>query len=168
MDGKEEKILEIIKDFSKKLPKFEDGRIDYSNSDTAPVITVFIKYKDRILLLKRSEKVLSYKGKWNTVAGYLDELKPIREKVIEEIKEELGIEKNNIFSIFIGESYKFKDEKISRIWIVFPVSAELKNEPEIKLDWEHTEYKWIKPKELESFDIVSNLKESLKRLIKPR
>lgn len=166
MDGKEEKILEIVGEFSEKLPKFEDGRIDYSNSDTAPVITVFIKYKNNILLLKRSDKVLTYKGKWNTVAGYLDEPKPIREKVIGEIKEELGIEENNIFSIFIGEFYKFKDKKINRTWIVFPVLAELKNKPEIKLDWEHTEYKWIKPEEIGNFEIVTNLRDSLNRVIK--
>ena len=43
MDRKEKKILEMIGEFSKKLPKFEDGRIDYSKSDMAPVITIFIK-----------------------------------------------------------------------------------------------------------------------------
>ena len=166
MEAKEEKILTVIKDFSKKLSKFKDGRIDYSNSDIAPVITVFIKYKDRILLMKRSEKVLAYKKKWNTVAGYLDEIKPIQEKVVEEIEEELGIEKNNISSIFLGESYEFKDNEINKTWIVFPVLVELEKESEIKLDWEHTEYKWIKPKELENFDIVPNLQESLKRVIK--
>ena len=100
MDEKEEKILKIIEEFYKKLPKFKDGRIDYSNSDTAPVVTVFIKYKDKILLLKRSDKVRTYQGKWNTVAGYLDELKSTQEKAIEEIKEELGVEKNDISSIF--------------------------------------------------------------------
>jgi len=170
MDLKEKKILKIIEEFYKKLPKFKDGRIDYSNSDTAPVITVFIKYKDRILLLKRSDKVRTYQGKWNTVAGYLDEIKPIQEKIKEEIREELGIEENNISLIFIGEPYEFKDEKINKTWIIYPavveLKIELKKEPEIKLDWEHTEYKWIKPEEIESFDIVTNLKESFKRVIK--
>jgi len=165
---KEEKILKIIEEFSKKLPKFKDGRINFANSDIAPVITVFIKYKDRILLLKRSEKVLTYKGKWNSVTGYLDEIKPIREKVAGEVEEELGIKKNNISSILIGESYEFKDNEINKTWIVFPVLVELENEPEVKLDWEHTEYKWIKPEELENFDVVPNLKESLKRVVKPR
>ncbi len=33
MDEQEMKILEIIKEFAKKLPHFPDGRIDYSNSD---------------------------------------------------------------------------------------------------------------------------------------
>lgn len=162
---KEKKILKTIEEFSKKLPKFPDGRIDYSNSNTAPVITVFLKYKDKILLLKRSDKVLTYKGKWNTVAGYLDELKPIQEKISAEIKEELGIEEGNISSVLIGESYEFRDEKINKNWIVFPFLIELKNEPEIKLDWEHTKYKWIKPEKLENFDIVPHLNKSFKKIL---
>jgi isopentenyldiphosphate isomerase len=165
MKAEEEKILKTVEEFSKKLPKFKDGRIDYSNSDTAPVITVFIKHKDRILLLKRSDKVLTYKGKWNSVAGYLDELKPIREKIEEEIREELGITEDIIHLIKMGEAYEFRDDKIGKTWIVFPIMVELKNEPEIKLDWEHTEYKWIKPDELENFDTVPHLNKSFKKVI---
>jgi hypothetical protein len=30
----------------------------------------------------------------------------------------------------------------------------LKDEPKIKLGWEHTEYKWIKPEELKIFGTV--------------
>ena len=81
MTIREQKIIETLRELAKKLPKFPDGRIDYSNSDTALVITVFIKNKDKILLLKRSSKVSTYQGKWNTVAGYIDEPKPIREKI---------------------------------------------------------------------------------------
>ena len=92
MNIQEQKILNIIKEFSERLPKFSDGRIDYSNSNIAPVIIVFIKYKNKILLLKRSDKVRIYQGKWNTVAGYLDEIKPIQEKALEEIQEETKID----------------------------------------------------------------------------
>lgn len=166
MDKKEEKILKTIEEFAKKLPKFPDGRIDYSNSDTAPVITVFVKYKDKILLMKRSNKVRTYKGKWNTVAGYLDEVKPIEEKAFEEIREELGVAKDNILSLHIGELCEFADSEINKHWIICPVLVKLKNEPEIRLDWEHTEYKWIKPEELKEFDIVSNLDKSLENAFK--
>ncbi len=159
----EQKILNTIKNFSEKLPKFSDGRIDYSNSNIAPVIIVFIKYKNEILLLKRSDKVRTYQGKWNVVAGYLDEVKPIQEKALEEIQEETKISKENILSIQIRESYKFIDSEINKTWIIVPVLCKLKNKCEIKLDWEHLEYKWIDPKELKNFDIVSNLKESFRR-----
>lgn len=166
MDEREHKILKTIKGFAEKLPSFPDGRIDYSNSAIAPVITVFIKYKDKILLLKRSDKVRTYQGKWNTVAGYLDELKPIREKVLEEIKEEIGINEDNFLSIRIGEPYEFTDFEVNKTWVIHPILVELKYKPDIKLDWEHTEYKWIKPEELKEFEVVSNLDKSLENAFK--
>ena len=45
MTAQERKIIEMVREFAKKLPKFPDGRIDYTNSDTSLVITVFIKYQ---------------------------------------------------------------------------------------------------------------------------
>ena len=85
----EKKFLMIIEKFSKKLPHFPDGRINYRSSKTAPVINVVLKCKDKILLLKRSGKVNAYKGKWNTLGGYLDEVVPLRKKVEEELREDL-------------------------------------------------------------------------------
>jgi len=166
MDEQEQKILKTIEGFAERLPKFPDGRIDYSNSDIAPVITVFVKHKDEILLLKRSDKVRTYQGKWNTVAGYLDELKSIREKILEELRDELGINEDNISSIRLGEPYQFTDTKANKTWIVHPILVGLKNKPDIKLDWEHTEYKWIRPEELEDFDTIPRLDKSLKNALK--
>ena len=162
----EQKILENIKQFAKKLPKFSDGRINYSDSNIAPVITIFVKFKEKILILKRSDKIGTYKNKWNVVAGYLDELRPVKDKVLDEIKEELGINKNNISDIHFGIPYKFIDNEINRIWIIHPVLVKLKNKPSIRLNWEHNQYKWIKPEELESFDIVPKLNESLRRILR--
>jgi len=163
MPTREQKILEKVKEFTKILQKFPDGRIDYTHSDTALVLTVFIKHKGKILLLKRSDKVGTHKGKWNTVTGYIDEPKPLIKKIMEEISEELGINEDNISSYNLGEPFEFKDHGEKKTWIVHPARVELKTEPDIKLDWEHTEYKWIKPEELKKFDTVPNLNLSLKR-----
>jgi isopentenyldiphosphate isomerase len=157
----DEKVLDLIKKFNKELPKFSDSRIDYSNSNIAPIINVFVKFKDEILILKRSDKVLHYRGKWYSVAGYLDELKPIKEKILEELREELGIGEEMISLIHIGKFYEFKDEKINQTWLIHPILVELKEKPTIKLDMEHIEFKWIKPEELKNFDIVKNLDKSL-------
>jgi len=161
----EKSILNLLKKFSNELPKFEDGRINYSDSNEAPVVTIFVKYKNEILLLKRSDKVRTYRGKWNTIAGYLDEVKPLKEKVWEELREEIGVIEKDILNIKYGGSYKLKDKKINKIWIVHPVLVELKNKPEIVLDWEHTEYKWIKPKDLNKYDTVASLGETLNKVL---
>lgn len=161
----EKNILSLLKKFSNELPKFEDGSIDYSNSNEAPVITVFVKYQDKILLLKRSDKVRTYRRKWNTVAGYLDEVKPIKEKVLEELREETKISEKDILNIKYGDPYKLKDKKIKKTWIVHPVLVALKNKVEIKIDWEHTEYRWIKIEELKDYDFVASLDETLRRVL---
>jgi len=111
--------------------------------------------------LKRSQDVLTYKGKWNTVAGYLDQKRPIREKIFEELNEELGIIEKDIQSYHIGQSYSFVDSSIDREWIVFPVLVKLSNISSIRLDWEHTDYTWILPVEIDNFDTVPNAKKSL-------
>lgn len=159
----ESKIIETIKKCSQGLPKFPDGRIDYSHSSIAPIINIFLRYEGKILLVKRSNKVSSYHGKWNGVAGYLDEFVPIKKKMSEELIEEVGITDKQILHYHIGEPYQFTD-KIT--WIVHPILVDLKIKPEIKLDWEHTEYRWIKPEELNNFDTVPNLDKTLANALK--
>ncbi|MBI2208168.1 NUDIX domain-containing protein [Candidatus Woesearchaeota archaeon] len=159
------KTMKIIRDFYNKLPKFPDGRINYADSDIAPVVTIIVKYKDEILLLKRSNNVSTYRGKWQVVAGYLDEVRPLKEKVLEELKEEVSITKKQIKKIKYGDYFESIDKKIGKTWLVNPVLAELKEKPEIKLNREHTKFKWIEPEEIEKFDIVPNLKESMKRVL---
>jgi isopentenyldiphosphate isomerase len=166
MANNEKKLQATIKTLAKSLPIFSDGRIDYSNANAAPVITVFIQYDNEILLLKRSNKVSTYQGKWNTVAGYLDEIKPLHEKILEELSEELGISEDNILSHHIGESYTFTDPTLEKTWIVYPALVKLRHKLSLQLDWEHTEYRWIKPKELGEFDHVPKLDQSLKKILK--
>jgi len=157
-------FLTIIETFSKTLPHFPDGRINYRNSKTAPVINVVLKYKDKVLLLKRSDKVNSYKGKWNTIGGYLDGVVPLRKKVEEELKEELKITSLKDAKISYGEVYEFHDNEIGKTWIIFPVLVEFARMPAVKLDWEHTEYKWIKPGEIGKFDCVPRIEKIFKYL----
>lgn len=165
MKTREDQIDRVLKEFTETLPRFPDGRIDYSHSGRAPVLTCFVEYNGEILLLKRSDEVRVYQGKWNTVAGYLDEPKPIRQKAIEELSEELGIQQDIIKEIKLGEPYEFYDESVDKTWLVHPVLVNLSAKPDIKLDWEHTDFKWIKPKDIKSFDIVTNLDETLERAL---
>ncbi|MEI7621847.1 MAG: NUDIX domain-containing protein [Candidatus Moraniibacteriota bacterium] len=162
----DEIVLEkVLLEFSEKLPKFEDGRIDYSTSDKAPVLNCFVKFENKILLLKRSEKVHTYQGLWNFVGGYLDEFVALEEKVLEELREELGIMPDLVLEIKKGKPFEFFDEVAGKTWFIFPILAELKVQPEIKLDWEHTAFEWIEPTELKNFEVVSGLEKILESLL---
>ncbi|MGH7843997.1 MAG: NUDIX domain-containing protein [Candidatus Binatia bacterium] len=161
----EQEIDQTIRELAGKLPQLPDGRIDYSHSDTALVITCFVKFEDKILLLQRSDKVRTYQGKWNTVAGYIDEAKPLGELALRELREEVGISAEDIADIKIGNPFEFHDPDLNKNWRVQPVLAQLRRSPEIKMDWEHTDYRWIFPREINRFDIVPKLEESLKRVL---
>jgi 8-oxo-dGTP diphosphatase len=163
MNTKEDAIIEKIRSVARRLPKFPDGRINYHDADTALVLTVFVQYNDKILLLKRSDKVGTYKGKWNTVTGYLDEPCPLLDKIHEELQEELGITTDIIDSYYIGESFSFEDPTIKKTWIVHPAMVILNRLPQITLDWEHSEYIWIDPQDMTQYDTVPNLHLSLTR-----
>ncbi len=152
--------MDYLNDFV-HLPRFPDGRIDYTHSNKAPVLNCVVACADKVLVLKRSDRVSNYRGKWNVIAGFLDEPKPLDEKAIEEITEEIGISKEDILKLHVLEPYEVHDEKINKTWVVHPVLAILKHLPEIKLDWEHSEYKWILPKDIVNFDRVYKVENSI-------
>jgi len=157
-------FLKLVEGLSKTLPKFPDGRIDYTNSAEAAALNIFVEASGEFLLLKRSEKVGNYGGKWASVAGYMDEVRPIEEKVLEELREEIGVEKELIKNIAIGNVFFKKDLKLEKIWIICPIVVKLKSKPEINLDWEHTEFKWVRKEEILSFDLMPGVELALENL----
>ncbi|MGA7543211.1 MAG: hypothetical protein WBW34_09140, partial [Nitrososphaeraceae archaeon] len=48
-------------------------------------------------------------------------------------------------------------------WVVHPFYVRTTNSTVI-LDWEHDQYKWVNPKEVENYDTVPKLKEALDRV----
>ena len=159
-----EDILKIVEEFNKKLPNFSDGRIDYSRSDAAPVINVVVKFKDVFLLLRRSDKVSNYRGEWNVVGGYLDEVRPIREKVLEELDEELKIQENQIEVMEFGDAFEINDNTIGKKWIIKPVLVEMRDKPDVILDFEHTEFKWVNIEDLRNYKVVFGLEKTFEVL----
>lgn len=157
-------LFNRLKQLQRYLPKFPDGRIDYHGSKTAIVANIVVKYKDKILLLKRSNKVLAYKNKWNSIGAYLDELKPLEQKAKEEIWEELRIPESLINQIKTGKSFQFTDSDVGVTWIIYPVLAILREKPRVRLNWEHTEYVWVTLDEISRFDTVPGLSYVLKTL----
>lgn len=155
--------MKRLEELKKGHPSFSDGRTDYSNAKKAPVTTVVLECKGKILILKRSSKVTGYSNTWNFVSGYLDEDKEVKEKAVEEVQEETGISKKIVSEIKEGEPYEFTDEELERTWVVFPIALDLEKKPEVELDWEHTEFKWIHPSRLSEFDTVPRLEKSFRK-----
>ena len=129
------------------------------------IVTSFLKNDDKILILKRSDMVKSMKGLWSGVSGIIekDEKPLMRAKI--EIFEEVGLEEIHIKLLkeseqLKGESPQYRNHK----WEIFPFLFEAKN-TDIKLNWENSEYKWIKVEEIKEFETVPNLEQILFRLL---
>lgn len=139
------------------LPKFEDGRIDYTNATEAPVVNIVVMYNERMLLLKRSDQVLTYKGMWNCVGGYIDSYDDPDKFVIKELEEELGILESDIMLLELGIPIIKEDKSIPITWHIYPYLVTLASKPEIILDYEHTECAWIDPVTITEYETVPGL-----------
>ena len=129
------------------------------------IVTSFIKNKNKLLILKRSDKVRSMKGLWSGVSGLIEkEEAPINRAKIE-IFEEVGIIEDKITLVKAIEKIKISSPQYeNHEWIVFPFLFETK-QTEIKLNWENSEYKWINHNELKNYETVPSLDKILFNLL---
>lgn len=69
-----------------------------------------------------------------------------------------------------GPPLNFIDEELGTKWEVHPFLFTTPREMEeemlqnLKIDWEHTEFKWIKPEEITNHQTVPNLEKAWKRV----
>ena len=129
------------------------------------IVTSFLKNDDKILILRRSDMVKSMKGLWSGVSGIIekDEEPLIRAKI--EIFEEAGLEEKHIKLLKSPEQIRVESPQYrNHKWEIFPFLFETKN-TEIKLNWENSEFKWIKINQLKEFETVPNLEEILFSLL---
>lgn len=141
------------------------GQIDYTNARWAPVINCVLKHKGKILIVKRSKNLNFYPDCWNGISGFLDDHKSLNEKVATEIKEELGISRNKIKKIRLGEIFDQEKPKYKKTWVVHPVLVEI-NTNKLKLNWEAKSYRWTTLKETKKMKLLPGFNKVLKRLSK--
>ncbi|MFC1940142.1 NUDIX domain-containing protein [Chloroflexota bacterium] len=126
------------------------------------VVTCFLESDGEILLLRRSEQVGSYQGRWAGVSGYIENTPD--EQALVEIEEETRLAGEDIDLIKKGEPLPVEDEKLGVRWVVHPYLFHIKDRRKVKIDWEHKETKWIVPEDIGEFETVPMLKEALARV----
>ena len=106
------------------------------------VVTVFLRHQSDILLLRRSDEVGSYAGKWGAVAGHA-EGDPDK-AVQQEVREETGLEDDDIDCVRLGDPFSVTDRELSVRWTVHPYLFDCKQR-EVKPNWETETYEWAPP-----------------------
>ena len=128
------------------------------------VVTCFLKSENKILLLRRSQQVGTYQGRWAGVSGYIETTAD--EQALVEIKEETGLSGEDLKLIKRGKPLPIKDKELGIKWVVHPYLFRIKDRGKIKTDWEHKETRWIQPKDIDNYQTVPMLKETLAQVYK--
>ena len=128
------------------------------------IVTCFITDGNKILILKRSNKVKSMKGLWAGISGIIEknESPLVRAKI--EIFEELGINEQEIKLLKESEKMRIRSPQYeNHEWEVYPFLFEAEN-PKIKLNWENSDYKWISAEDISNYKTVPSLEKVLLNL----
>lgn len=155
-----ETALSILREYLEtRLSEPTDSMLEQKH-----VVTCFLEHSDQILILRRSSKVGTYRRSWAGVSGYMETADI--EQAFTEIAQETQLYRKDLKLIKKGKPLEVIDRSLNRKWIVHPFLFHVKAPEKIKIDWEHTETRWIKPNELSKYETVPGLGEALSRVIK--
>ena len=129
------------------------------------IVTSFLRHDDKVLILKRSNKVKTMKGLWAGVSGIIENNESPLKRAKIEIFEELGIVEENISLVKTAKEMRINSPQYeNHEWEIFPFMFETEN-PSITLNWENSEFRWIKINELTKFETVPSLQKVLFNLL---
>lgn len=108
------------------------------------------KQEDEVLFLifKRSSEVL-YPNQWRMIGGKVLKQESYHEAAFRELKEETSITPRLFWSIpSLNQFYDHKNNNIHHIPVF---GAEVESDPNISLNHEHVDWKWISKDEIDSY-----------------
>jgi 8-oxo-dGTP diphosphatase len=128
-------------------------------------VTSFLESDGEILILLRSKKVRSYKSMWGGVSGLIDPGHTADQQAVQEIFEETSLSPADIRLVKKGEPIIIQDAERDLKKVVNPYLYHVADRNKVRIDWEHTEFKWIKPEDIEKYPTMPQLKETLDRVL---
>ena len=105
------------------------------------------------------------KGLWAGVSGIIEKNEEPLKRAKIEIFEELGIAEEKITLVKASEKMRVNSPQYeNHEWEIYPFLFEVKDQ-EINLNWENSEFNWIKIEELEKYETVPSLQKVLFNLL---
>lgn len=112
--------------------------------DIKIVVTGILKDKDLFLVVKRSENDNLYPGAWEFPGGHLEVGETLKQALVRELKKEIGFNEDfdPIITNYTDEIINKEGKLIHNLEIDFIIEVN-KNDLNIKLNNEHSDYKWV-------------------------
>lgn len=114
------------------------------------VVAVVLSWHGRIGLFKRSGLVGGGAGLWHCITGYLEEgVEPI-DQAIAELREETGLEPDELVRLESCGVLSLTDGR-GGLWRVHTFRARTERR-RLDLNWEHDAYRWVSAKSVRRFE----------------
>jgi len=110
--------------------------------DETDVVTCFLRHRGAVLLLRRSEDVGSYAGRWGAVAGHAEGDPDAAARA--EIREEAGLDPGAVTLVRRGDPLPVTDEDLGTRWVVHPYLFDCPGRA-VETNWETAEHAWVAP-----------------------
>ena len=130
--------------------------------DETAVVTVFLRHDCDVLLLRRSEAVGSYSGRWGAVAGHAEGDADAAAR--QEIREETGIDPDESTTLVRrGDPFDVEDADLDTRWVVHPYLFDCETR-EVRPNEETTTAEWAPPTAILRRETVPDLWTSYDRV----
>ncbi len=141
--------ISLLRDGDRAIVDGNSGTVELPEVEGKEVVTCVLRKGDRILILRRSEEVGTFRGRWAGVSGYVE----AGEKPLDTAYKEMAEEARVTQAELVTEAEPLLIRSGQVIWTIHAFLFGVKN-AQVRTDWEHTEHRWIRPNELRDFDIV--------------
>jgi 8-oxo-dGTP diphosphatase len=135
------------------------------------VVTCFLLRReggvDRVLLVRRSDRVGTYRGAWAGVSGFVEPGVTPLEQAYTELREEARLGPVDLQLLRTGAPLDVRDEAIGRAWVVHPFLFLLRDPECVRTDWEAADAQWVAPAAVTTLDTVPRLVEALAAVYPP-
>jgi 8-oxo-dGTP diphosphatase len=142
-----------------------------ARAEPTPVVTCFVVRRDRgideLLLVRRSERVRTYRGRWAGVSGYIEPGVTPLEQAYVELREEARLAETDLALVRTGTPLPVHDAAAGLEWVVHPFLFLVMAPERIEIDWEAQEMRWVAPDEVPKLETVPGLVEALARVYPP-
>lgn len=163
------KKIDEIRRIIKEYPRFEDGRVDYTNERICFALNCVVIWGDQLLLTERGADVIAYPGAISGVSGFIDDLTiSIEDTARNELAEEAQAPIDDITTLIVGEKIVQTDSDLGREWHVYPVLVEFKNMFDPVIFWENKSIFWHDLHKVQELPLMPGYSDILAAAIKLR
>ncbi len=154
--------ISLIKSGDHLLVDGDEGTVDIRGVTERHVVTTVLRNGGAFLVLRRSSRVGSFRGKWACVSGFIEAGETDVDAAKREIVEETGIRGPELARALPVE--RFRDGR--SVWTVHPFLFDVPTRS-VRIDWEHDESRWVTLDELPAYDCVPGLRSVVTKLLSP-